>query len=101
MEAYKYSISLNKMQKIDWDKIDQLEAENHDLQATKNTLDRVTRYKEKLSSLKPSELTSAQKLWLFAHAAAEEKLESQLKTPEGKNIVAENLFLLDATIPKF
>jgi hypothetical protein len=88
------------MKTIDWSEVNRLEAENHDLQATKNMIDRIIRYKERLALLPPSELTSAQKLWLFANSAAEEKLESQLKTPEGKNIVAENLFLLDGTIPK-
>lgn len=76
------------------DEFDRLDKQIDDLQYTKDIIDKIVLYKDKLEGLPREKLNDNQKLWLLAHEASEKNISTS-----SKDQIIEDMFLLLKFIP--
>ncbi len=73
---------------------DRLNKKIDNLQSLKETISRITTYKNRLEEIPKNKLNDNQKIWLLAHEASEKRLQTS-----SKDQIAEDMFLLLKFIP--
>lgn len=75
-------------------KFDRLNKKVDNLQSTKDIIDSIVAYKNKLEGIPKNKLNDNQKIWLLAHEASEKRISTS-----SKDQIIEDMFLLLKFIP--